>query len=166
MQYSASPVQSPRSARSPVRRCRTASGRPPLRNATTGSPEAPASTAVKPKDSSTIDGMKKLEDGGAAAIVMFSLFEEQIRNQYLRSIDRNWRAHLQAMEPPPLLPDEEPGRIRLDVPRINVLQLLTLGLQLDQIAIAPHCTYQESDKFFSYRRTREKKVQWSGIVSR
>jgi YfiH family protein len=75
-------------------------------------------------------------------------------------------AHLQAIEPPPLLPDEEPGRIRLDVPRINVLQLLALGLEPDQIAIAPHCTYQEPDKFFSYRRTREKKVQWSGIVSR
>jgi len=27
-----------------------------------------------------------------------SLFEEQIRNQYLRSIDRNWRGHLQRME--------------------------------------------------------------------
>ncbi|MEC9400569.1 MAG: preprotein translocase subunit SecA, partial [Myxococcota bacterium] len=27
-----------------------------------------------------------------------SLFEEQIRNQYLRSIDRNWRGHLQGME--------------------------------------------------------------------
>ena len=31
--------------------------------------------------STTIDGMKKLEDGGAAAIVMFSLFEEQIRRE-------------------------------------------------------------------------------------
>ena len=27
-----------------------------------------------------------------------TLFEEQIRNQYLRSIDRNWRGHLQGME--------------------------------------------------------------------
>lgn len=31
--------------------------------------------------STTIDGMKRLEDGGAAAIVMFSLFEEQIRQE-------------------------------------------------------------------------------------
>ena len=31
--------------------------------------------------STTIDGMKQLEDGGAAAIVMFSLFEEQIRRE-------------------------------------------------------------------------------------
>ncbi len=29
--------------------------------------------------STTIDGLKRLEDGGAAAVVMFSLFEEQIR---------------------------------------------------------------------------------------
>jgi dihydroorotate dehydrogenase (fumarate) len=31
--------------------------------------------------SRTLDGIKRLEDGGAAAIVMFSLFEEQIRRE-------------------------------------------------------------------------------------
>lgn len=31
--------------------------------------------------SGSLDGMKRLEDGGAAAIVMFSLFEEQIRHE-------------------------------------------------------------------------------------
>jgi dihydroorotate dehydrogenase (fumarate) len=31
--------------------------------------------------SSTADGIKRLEDGGAAAVVMFSLFEEQIRQE-------------------------------------------------------------------------------------
>ncbi len=72
---------------------------------------------------------------------------------------------LQDLEHPPLLPDPEPGRVRLDVRRINHLQLLALGLDNEQVAIAPHCTYQEPDRFFSYRRTREKKVQWSGIVS-
>ncbi len=30
--------------------------------------------------SGTLEGMKRLEDGGVAAIVMFSLFEEQIRH--------------------------------------------------------------------------------------
>ncbi|MEM6715611.1 MAG: laccase domain-containing protein, partial [Cyanobacteria bacterium P01_C01_bin.147] len=35
----------------------------------------------------------------------------------------------------------------------------------EQLATAPHCTFQEPERFFSYRRTREKKVQWSGIVS-
>ncbi|NER82241.1 MAG: peptidoglycan editing factor PgeF [Leptolyngbya sp. SIO1D8] len=72
---------------------------------------------------------------------------------------------LQTMESPPILPDSTPGRVRLDVRRILDLQLAEIGLAPEQIAIAPHCTYQEPEKFFSYRRTREKKVQWSGIVS-
>jgi YfiH family protein len=75
-------------------------------------------------------------------------------------------AQLQTIEPPPLLPDDQPGRTRLDVRRINALQLLELGITPEQMAIAPHCTYQEPERFFSYRRTKEKKVQWSGIVSR
>lgn len=81
------------------------------------------------------------------------------------SDDRDLLAQLQAIEPPPLLPDQAPDRIRLDVRRVNGLQLLQLGLQPQQIAIAPHCTFQEPERFFSYRRMREKKVQWSGIVS-
>jgi len=32
--------------------------------------------------SATLDGIKRLEDGGASAIVMFSLFEEQIRHEH------------------------------------------------------------------------------------
>ncbi|PSB31235.1 peptidoglycan editing factor PgeF [Stenomitos frigidus ULC18] len=65
----------------------------------------------------------------------------------------------------PLLDDPEPGRTRLDVRRINALQLEQLGLHPEQTAIAPYCTYQTPDHFFSYRRSREKKAQWSGIVS-
>ena len=79
--------------------------------------------------------------------------------------DADLVAHLQTLEPAPLLPDTAPGRLRLDVRQINALQLLTLGLEPQQVAIAPHCTYQEPDRFFSYRRSHEKKVQWSGIVS-
>jgi copper oxidase (laccase) domain-containing protein len=66
---------------------------------------------------------------------------------------------------PPILSDPEAGKVRLDVRRINALQLDQLDLQPDQIAIAPYCTYQMSEHFFSYRRTHEKKVQWSGIIS-
>jgi YfiH family protein len=66
----------------------------------------------------------------------------------------------------PLLPDEQPGRVRLDVRQVNSLQLQQLGLSVDQISIAPHCTFQEPDHFFSYRREKLKKVQWSGIISR
>lgn len=72
---------------------------------------------------------------------------------------------LYTVTPTPLHPDPEPGRVRLDVRTVNLLQLFNLGLQPEQITIAPHCTYQEPERFFSYRRTKEKKVQWSGIVS-
>lgn len=74
-------------------------------------------------------------------------------------------AALQRWPLAPILPDPQVGRARLDVRRINALQLEQLGLTTEQVAIAPHCTYQEPERFFSYRRTREKKVQWSGIVS-
>jgi len=73
---------------------------------------------------------------------------------------------LMAMPHPPLLPDDEAGKVRLDVRRVNGLQLEGLGLATTQYSIAPHCTFQEPEHFFSYRRTGEKKVQWSGIVSR
>ena len=66
---------------------------------------------------------------------------------------------------PPVLSDPEPGRMRLDVRRVNTLQLEQLGIASEQIAIAPHCTYQEPERFFSYRRDGLKKVQWYGIVS-
>ncbi|MFH7244538.1 MAG: peptidoglycan editing factor PgeF [Spirulina sp.] len=72
---------------------------------------------------------------------------------------------LQSLENSPLLPDEEPGKARLDVRQVNVWQLTQLGLSGAQIAVAPHCTFQEPERFFSYRRTGEKQVQWSGIVS-
>ncbi|MEN8445060.1 MAG: laccase domain-containing protein, partial [Cyanobacteria bacterium J06555_13] len=65
----------------------------------------------------------------------------------------------------PILNDEHPEKVRLDVRRINLMQLEQMGLDAQQIAIAPHCTYQDPDNFFSYRRTHEKKVQWAGIVS-
>ncbi|MBE9050874.1 peptidoglycan editing factor PgeF [Nostocales cyanobacterium LEGE 11386] len=65
----------------------------------------------------------------------------------------------------PLLEDPNPGKVRLDVRRVNVLQLESLGISGEQMAIAPYCTYQTPEHFFSYRREKEKKVQWSGIVS-
>lgn len=65
----------------------------------------------------------------------------------------------------PILPDSTPGRARLDVRRVNQMQLEQLGIAPEQIAIAPHCTYQDPVNFFSYRREKLKKAQWSGIVS-
>ena len=64
----------------------------------------------------------------------------------------------------PLLEDSQPGRVKLDVSRVNAIQIEQLGVSSQQIAIAPFCTYQQPDHFFSYRRSKEKKVQWSGIV--
>lgn len=72
---------------------------------------------------------------------------------------------LQQLPGCPLLPDPEPGRVRLDIRQINALQLQQLGMASSQVAIAPYCTYQQPNHFFSYRRDRLKKVQWSGIVS-
>lgn len=65
----------------------------------------------------------------------------------------------------PLSADSHPGRVRLDVRRVIELQLEQFGISPEQVAIAPHCTYQEPEHFFSYRRDKLKKVQWSGIVS-
>ena len=65
----------------------------------------------------------------------------------------------------PVLADPEPGKVRFDVRLCNALQLQQLGIDLSQVAIAPFCTYSDSARFFSYRRDRLKKVQWSGIVS-
>lgn len=72
---------------------------------------------------------------------------------------------LQQIPESPISEDPHPRRVRLDVRRVNYLQLIDLGICPEQIAIAPYCTYQQSEYFFSYRRTQEKKVQWSGIMS-
>jgi YfiH family protein len=95
-----------------------------------------------------------------AAEVMASLYQKEEMEASEAIL-----AALQAIPDSPLLPDPEPGRIRLDVRRTNVLQLQQLGISAGQIAIAPYCTYQQPDDFFSYRRTQQKNIQWSGIVS-
>ncbi len=71
------------------------------------------------------------------------------------------------MEQPnsPILPDTEAGKVRLDVRRVNVMQMESMGISQEQIAIAPYCTFQTPEYFFSYRRQKEKKIQWSGIIS-
>ncbi|MGA1623914.1 MAG: laccase domain-containing protein, partial [Synechocystis sp.] len=78
--------------------------------------------------------------------------------------DAQWD-YLYHVTDPPVLPDPKPDKCRLDVRRINALQLLELGIHPDQLAIAPYCTFQTPQRFFSYRRTHTKEVQWSGIVS-
>lgn len=73
-------------------------------------------------------------------------------------------AKLSELPDTPLLDDDKPGRVRIDIRTVNKIQLEQLGIDREQIAIAPYCTY-ENARFCSYRRTKEKKVQWSGIVS-
>ena len=73
---------------------------------------------------------------------------------------------LQQLPDSPILDDSLPGRVRLDVRRVNAIQLQQLGIRSEQVAIAPYCTYQKPEHFFSYRREQLKKVQWSGIVSK
>ena len=99
-----------------------------------------------------------------AAEVGRSLFDLDPVNAEIKT-NEDIISALKASDNSPLFDDPEPERIRLDVRCVNQLQLQQLGLKPEQIAIAPFCTFQQSDKFFSYRRTQEKKVQWSGIVS-
>lgn len=80
--------------------------------------------------------------------------------------DEEMLVKLQAFPNAPVLDDAHPGRVRLDVRRVNYLQLELLGIAPEQVAVAPYCTYQNPEHFFSYRREKLKKVQWSGIVSR
>ena len=66
----------------------------------------------------------------------------------------------------PILNDELPGKVRLNVSRVNQIQLEQLNINPEHMAIAADfCTYQQDDLLFSYRRTGEKKVQWSGIIT-
>lgn len=73
---------------------------------------------------------------------------------------------LENIEESPLSFDPEPDKTRLDVRRINQIQLEQLELTREQVAIAPYCTFTDTENFFSYRRSNAKKVQWSGITSR
>ncbi len=96
----------------------------------------------------------------------FEAFGDALQADDDRHFDvANILGHVKSLERSPILDDPQPGRARLDVRRINELQLEQLGLTPDQVAIAPYCTYQHRDQFFSYRRTCQKKVQWSGIVA-
>ena len=71
--------------------------------------------------------------------------------------------HLQDTEV--LLPDDEPGRHRLDIRGAAALQLQQHGLDSEQISSCPLCTLSEPNLFHSWRRDQVKAVQWSGIVA-
>ena len=62
---------------------------------------------------------------------------------------------LQALPNSPLLPDAQAGRVRLDVRRVNQLQLEGLGVNPQQISIAPHCTFQSISSLTDARNSRK-----------
>ncbi|AFY73780.1 uncharacterized protein, YfiH family [Synechococcus sp. PCC 7502] len=75
-----------------------------------------------------------------------------------------------------VFPDATLGHCRLDLRLVQQQQLLELGLTISQIAIAPYCTFQTPEHFFSYRRNClensiksspqiHPQIQWSGIAS-
>jgi polyphenol oxidase len=90
---------------------------------------------------------------------------QSMANSLQENASETFIQQLMDLNQPPLLSDPEPGRVKLDVRRVNALQLEQMGVTTAQIAIAPHCTFQDPERFFSYRRDGLKKVQWSGIVS-
>ena len=72
-----------------------------------------------------------------------------------------------------LQPDEHPERVKLDLRQVQLQQLQELGMSVENVAIAPYCTLQHEEIFFSYRRyflnnpnphPRAPQVQWSGIA--
>lgn len=102
-----------------------------------------------------------------AAEVGISIYPENINPEELTEPETlasvlEW---LKQIPGTPIFPDREPGKVRLDVRQAISLQLDKIGITSQQIAIAPHCTYQTPEQFFSYRRDGLKKVQWSGIMS-
>ena len=64
-----------------------------------------------------------------------------------------------------LLPDEQPGRHRLDIRTAARVQLQGVGIPSERIAHCPLCTVSEPELFHSWRRDQVKAVQWSGIVA-
>lgn len=75
-------------------------------------------------------------------------------------------SYLETLENSPIAVDPIPNKVKLDVRRMNELQLERLGISGEQMTTAPFCTFADQDYFFSYRRSHRKQVQWSGIVSR
>jgi len=72
-----------------------------------------------------------------------------------------------------LHPDDHPEKVKLDLRQVQVQQLQELGMPLENIEIAPYCTLQNQEMFFSYRhyflneqnpQPRVPQVQWSGIL--
>ncbi len=54
----------------------------------------------------------------------------------------------------------------VDIRLVAAEQLINYGLKVSQVSICSLCTFAEPNLFFSWRREKLKKVQWSGIISK
>jgi polyphenol oxidase len=79
-------------------------------------------------------------------------------------------------KPVGVITDPQIGHCRLDIRLVQQQQLLEQGLTNSQMAIAPFCTFQTPEHFFSYRRntleylqtepkpnSQPPQIQWAGI---
>tara|TARA_B100000700_G_C15027320_1_gene848869 strand:+ start:1504 stop:2274 length:771 start_codon:yes stop_codon:yes gene_type:complete len=57
-------------------------------------------------------------------------------------------------------------KLNLDLKMLAFKYLISLGIKTSQICISDICTYNNPDKFNSWRRDKSKKRQWSFISSR
>ncbi len=62
--------------------------------------------------------------------------------------------------------DIKKDKVKLDLRLALQEQLINMGLLYKQISICPLCTFDDEFLFFSQRRLKDKKVQWSTIISR
>ncbi|NJL89209.1 MAG: peptidoglycan editing factor PgeF [Coleofasciculaceae cyanobacterium SM2_1_6] len=145
----------------------------------TGSKKADLVIALGPAIAGEVYQVSKQVGAEVGASILAGLADNPLSNSLDNSLEKSVTADkvapkvdpeeilakLAELPNSPILSDPHPGRVRLDVRRVNTLQMLHMGIEPEQISIAPHCTYQQPEYFFSYRRQPQKKVQWSGIVS-
>jgi YfiH family protein len=56
------------------------------------------------------------------------------------------------------------GRFYLDLKMNNYFQMVNAGLNQENIEISPYCTFENNDKFFSYRKEKSKAGRMLGII--
>ncbi len=58
-----------------------------------------------------------------------------------------------------------PGHVWLDIKLAARMQLISIGFDSNQINICPFCTFANPKLFNSWRREKERKYQWTFIIS-
>ncbi len=60
--------------------------------------------------------------------------------------------------------DASRGKFLLDLKAANQLQLEAFGVPTAHIEVSPHCTYEEHDRFFSFRRSKGKTGRMFALI--